>query len=439
MRAGRVLITTLAVAGALPLATGMAHGQSADQRALQRQIDELRRALDQQQQTIRTLEGRLQALQAEQADAARMTAETARKTEEARALVVDRPLVAATSPKVKLAISGQVNRAVLFADNGDKHDVFHVDNDASSTRVRFTGEGAVTPDLTIGSQIEIEFQSNASNVVAFGQDNAGGFSPGDGDTLNERKYEFYIDSKDLGRLWIGQGDPASNGTSEIDLSGTEGTAYSSLQDMGGGLAFADGGDGAPPTIGQVFNNFDGRTRDDRVRYDTPKVLGLQASASLIENDIWDVALRYGQEFAGTKVAAALAYSDQDARFDFEQINGSASVLLPFGLNLTGAAGIRLLSGPRDGEDDPIFLYGKLGYLMSPLAVGKTALAVDVGYNEDVAREGDEAFMYGAYAVQNIDAAATELYVGVRNFELERRNVGDLDNILTVWSGARVKF
>jgi len=37
--------------------------------------------------------------------------------------------------------------------------------------------------------------------------------------FTERKLEIYFDSKRLGRLWLGQGDTASNGTSEVDLSG----------------------------------------------------------------------------------------------------------------------------------------------------------------------------------------------------------------------------
>lgn len=435
MRVGRFLVVLLSTAGSLPLAAGMAYGQE----SLQRQVDDLRRLLEQQQQTIRALETRLQELQGQQTRATESAQRAEQKAEEARKVVADKPLITSTAPKVKLSLSGQANRAVLFADNGDVHDVFHVDNDTSSTRVRFLGEGVVNSDVTIASQIELEFQSNASNVVAFGQDGATGFAAGNSDTVNERKLEFYIDSKSLGRLWVGQGDPASNNASEVDLSGTEVSGYSSIPDIGGGLAFSDGDDGTGPTIGQVFNNFDGRTRDDRIRYDTPRFLGLQASASAIENDIWDVALRYTQEFAGTKVAAAIAYSDQDERFDFDQINGSASVLLPFGLNLTGAAGVRMLSGDRGDDDDPIFLYGKLGYLFSPFDFGKTALAVDLGYNEDVAQEGDEAIVYGAYAVQNLDAAATELYVGVRNFELDRDDASSFDDILAIWSGARVKF
>ncbi len=43
--------------------------------------------------------------------------------------------------KVKLSISGHVNRALMLADDGGQLDLFHVDNDTEPTLVNFTGSG----------------------------------------------------------------------------------------------------------------------------------------------------------------------------------------------------------------------------------------------------------------------------------------------------------
>lgn len=51
---------------------------------------------------------------------------------------------------------------------------------------------------------------------------------------------------------------------------------------------------------------------------------------------------------------------------------------------------------------------------------------------------DEFTSYGAFVVQNIDRAGTELYLGVRNHELDRP-AANFDDILAVLAGARVKF
>ena len=58
--------------------------------------------------------------------------------------------------------------------------------------------------------------------------------------------------------------------------------------------------------------------------------------------------------------------------------------------------------------------------------------------DDPAATGDEFTSYGIFVVQKIDKIATELYLGVRNHELDR--VGqNFDDIFAVLGGARIKF
>ena len=85
---------------------------------------------------------------------------------------------------VKLVLSGQVNRGALIVDDGAKSHTFHVDNDNSSTRIRLIGEGRFNEDLKVGSQIEVEFESNSSAAV--NQFNDRGVGP---DDFNQRKLE----------------------------------------------------------------------------------------------------------------------------------------------------------------------------------------------------------------------------------------------------------
>src|SRR3990170_4024302 len=55
---------------------------------------------------------------------------------------------------IEVKLSGQVNRGVMFVDDGVQSDAFHVDNDNSSTRFRFTGTGEVSPGLKAGLVFE---------------------------------------------------------------------------------------------------------------------------------------------------------------------------------------------------------------------------------------------------------------------------------------------
>jgi len=97
--------------------------------------------------------------------------------------------------------------------------------------------------------IEVQFESNSTAAIRIDQDGSAGPN-----NFTERKLELYVDSKRFGRLWAGQGDTASNGTSEVDLSGTSVVAYSGIADMAGGIAFSDN-NVLGPRIGQVFSNF----------------------------------------------------------------------------------------------------------------------------------------------------------------------------------------
>lgn len=152
-------------------------------------------------------------------------------------LVLIAAALLAVSPAnaVDFAISGQINRAALYADDGHTAKWFFVDNDNSSTRFRFTGSNDFEKDWKVGIVWEVEMQSNPSNNMNMDLT---------GDTtdvhFDERKMEFWVGNA-WGKAWLGQGDMASNGTSEVDLSGTDVAAYSSVGDVGGGFFFQDNG------------------------------------------------------------------------------------------------------------------------------------------------------------------------------------------------------
>ncbi|MGI9437174.1 MAG: hypothetical protein ACR2Q4_20470 [Geminicoccaceae bacterium] len=347
--------------------------------------------------------------------------------------------MASGSDQVRLTLSGQVNRGILITDDGNNTDAFFVDNDNSSTRVRLLGDANLTDDISVGSVIEVQFESNSTAAVS--QDNQSNVGP---NNFTERKLEVFADSKSFGRLWLGQGDTASNGTSEQDLSGVSVIGYSSVADLAGGIQFADGGGNLTGvTIGDTFSNLDGLSRDDRVRYDTPEYYGTKLSAAAIADDRYDIALRYGRKLLGAhEFKAAIAYSNASSEFD--SVNGSASVLLGGyvpGVNLTIAAGSRNFE--EQGRDDATFFYGKLGYLTQFKGtligdLGETGFAVDYYDGADIDTNGDESASFGLLAVQNVDAIGTEVYAGARNYSLDRQGQS-FDDVRALLFGVRVKF
>ena len=348
---------------------------------------------------------------------------------------------------VDFKISGQINRAVLWGDNGNNDDIKFVDNDNSSTRFRFTGSNTFNDIWTVGIVWENQMESNSSSDTGGG---AGVIDIGDnGDsgnvTFTERKMEFYVEHKAFGKLSLGQGDTASNGTSEVDLSGTDVVNYSSIVDMAGGFSFRDDNDnrildsGANNTfIADVFSNYDGLSRRDRIRYDTPTFYGFYASTSYMNGQTYDFALRSAHEWEGFgKLAAAIAYvPGNNQRDDYRQFNGSISFLHNSGLNLTFSHGRRDFD-TRNSDDGKNY-YGKLGY-----KAGKWALSVDYTYSENVDQDDDEATSIGTAAVWNI-WDSVEFYGSYRWHDLDRGNLdpantSNAENISAVMIGGRVKF
>jgi len=81
--------------------------------------------------------------------------------------------------KIKLAISGQIDRGALYFDDGAENNLFNVDNGNSTTRIRFIGTAKPDDDLTISTNLEFDLCSNASDRIDQTQENTGV----DGDTL----------------------------------------------------------------------------------------------------------------------------------------------------------------------------------------------------------------------------------------------------------------
>ena len=346
---------------------------------------------------------------------------------------------------VDFKISGQINRAILWGDNGNDDDIKFVDNDNSSTRFRFTGSNEFDEDWKVGIVWEVEMQSNDSSDTEIDIGENGDTSDVD---FNERKMEFYVNHNRFGRVWLGQGDTASNGTSEVDLSGTDVVNYSSIEDMAGGFTFRDDDDnpigngdgtGAAVSIGSAFSNFDGFSRRDRIRYDTPKFGPVYFSASYMNGQSWDVAGRFAYQWEGFgKLAAAAHYTAADTQRDpYDQYSGSASFLHDSGINITLSAGARNDVEGRD--EDPYNIYGKLGYKWR-----KWAFSVDYTYSEHVGADDDEAQSAAVAAVWNI-WESVQFYGSYRWHELDRDadqrdpGVGSAEDIHAVMIGGRVKF
>lgn len=400
-------------------------------------LEQLQRLVADQQKQLDKLQSQIDSFQATaikaeaQAREAKVAADEAKTSAETPA----GNMVASGNERVKLAVSGQINRAVNLIDDGDETALYFVDNEASNSRVRFVGTVKVDEDLTIGSRLETALAPNESTTVSqiSGQDDRD-----DNDFIDLRYAEVSLAGSRFGKLYFGKGDTASNNTAEVDLSGTDVVQYAKIGDIADAMLFREsaGNELTEVRVGNVFNDFDGLSRRSRVRYDLPAFHGFTLAGSVISDSRWDTALTWSGSGYGLKAGAAAAVAALNTATSENQYDGSFSVLHEStGLNFTFSAGTR----DGDSGDDPYNLWGKVGWLTDFCPLGKTAFALDYAHTGNLPAEGDEGDSVGLAVVQNFAEYGTELYLQFRQYALERQTGADVSDINMGTIGARVKF
>ena len=340
-------------------------------------------------------------------------------------------IVTSGQDRVKLAISGQVNRAVNIVDDGKDTEAYFVDNDNSESRVRFDGTGKLSDDLTLGSRIELTIAPNK----------AGGVSQVDKDNNNDfdqRITEVFLDSNRFGKLSLGKGHTASYGSASQDLSRTDVISYAEISDTAGGMLFRQKNDGTLTNVRilDAFQAFNGLSRKNRARYDTPAFYGFRLAGSAISDERYDAALYWGGQGYGFKATGAAAVADPNQDNTDFQYDGSFSLLHEnTGLNLTLSAGML----DRDNQDDAQNFYGKLGWRKRFFSLGETAFAVDYTRSLNLPTEDDDGYSVGVAAVQQLENYGTEIYGLYRLHSLDRDAAPSVDDISVVSFGTRVKF
>ena len=271
-------------------------------------------------------------------------------------------------------VYGQLNRAVMYWDDGVSTGTYAVDNETSSSRLGVVGKHRFLGELTAGYRVEIDSRATLSSEVSDG-DPWGDLSDG---AIRLRHAYWYVEDNKLGRLTLGQQSPATDDITLINLGSEMNDAalhynnnFGIWLNMGSGLI-------TDLKWGQIAHNVDS-LRGVFARYDTPVMKGVILSAAAGDDGIWDVGARYKADWSPFRFAAGVGYMDNPER-RFRDVRGSASLIHdPTGLYASVAGGVR---------DDDIsilgangqahFHYLQLGISRRWLPYGKTTLYADYG-------------------------------------------------------------
>ena len=330
-------------------------------------------------------------------------------------------LLPAGANAFEITLSGQVNRLIMNVDNGEKNGVVNADNSASGTRVRVKGHGDVGNDLTAGLYYEYQLQSNPSDKItadSLDSDGIGG-DVGAGDNFSNRNANIWVKGN-FGKVTLGKGSGAADGSTEVDKSGTTVIQYTSASgDILSSMEYGDSG----VTVGDSRSGFDGLSRNDNIRYDAAAG-DFSFAGSYGNGDKKELGAGYKMDNLEVRVAwwdeASSGDGDRGAAI-------SASWEAENGINLTGA--YSGTDASDDGADDPTNIYLKLGY-----KTGKSAYGIDWSETQDLG-PGDGSSVSLAWVYMPM--SGVEVYASYRVESLD--DVDGEDDIDALVGGARVKF
>ena len=267
--------------------------------------------------------------------------------------------------RVSLTVYGQVNEGILWWDDGEETNAYVVTNENSRTRFGFRGDATISPEWKAGYLLEVGVRiANSADVNQFADDLVSGSA-----ALDLRHSAWWIESNRLGRLWVGHTSMATDGITEINLSNAAQIGAPDVNNWGGGmflrldngtLLAVGGGDLVAglrwrDILSQANANVGDGDRRNLVRYVSPTWEGFTFSWSWGEDDFWDAALRYANEWNGVRVAAGIGYQ--------QWTDGDAFAVVPDDIfGITGASVTRTGSfNDRGCADldfvDPVFAIG----------------------------------------------------------------------------------
>jgi hypothetical protein len=400
--------------------------------------------------------------------------------------------------KVSLTISGYINEAVMFWDDGQESNAYVVTNDSGRTRVRFRGAAKINSDWEAGYRLELGFRSARSDRVDQGGfDSLGGALRGNqpGSAIDVRYSEWYLKSKTFGEVHVGYTETASQDATEANVSQTASIAKNSDPEdhIAGFRLRAKGVNGAASLSGLEWRRLikdDGSqagdgARGQTVHYLTPSVAGFQLHASWGNDDFWDVGLKLKGDYGDFSVKGALSYARmtnanggplncietrgpvRDA--ECQQLGGSLSAKhKPTGVFFAFGAGWyedeQINAQGQDGESH--FYAAQAGIEQNWTGLGLTTLYGEyfthtTGFNDRTVAAGDainsfagasnifesDVDVIGGGIIQGIDAAAMRVYVVYRHFEADVRltngvtiqNSNALEDVDVFVAGGLIEF
>jgi len=337
--------------------------------------------------------------------------------------------------KNSLTISGQVVRTLFYADDGQSSATLHSGGAVTGSRLRWIAKGTVSETVTTGAMIEMDVpgsNNEASLTLNDGirPDNATEGASAVSWTI--RQQFVWVNHKRMGKLSLGQTNTASNGRSETTFSGVNMAADSGGVTYGKGIRFIETSNAtksiSATAVNAVFTNLDGRSRNDVLRYDTPRFGGMALAVSAITGGDWDVGADYRAKAGAIKVRIQAQYNNTSASSGTAEGTWSMSGAALHDSGLNGAISFGRQENKAAGQDDePKYVDFDIGYRAKILATGPTNFSLNVQHSDSVSANNSEARSVGVSAAQIFSSIGASMAVTYKNYSFDT-DTGTFDDI-----------
>lgn len=370
--------------------------------------------------------------------------------------------------KVSLTISGWINEAVFFWDDGNERNAYVATNSLEQSRVKFSGEAKISDDWAAGYTLEIGVWGSAWKGVdaetAAGTD---GTITKTTNGLLVRKSNWFLKSKSYGKFTVGLDGTATYHLLD-DADATVTRNYADAEAAAVALAsFVEVNTGNKWT--DYMGGFNGATpgqsgRRNVVRYDSPTLAGFVVTAAWGEDDMWDAALTYKGEIGDFKILAKAGYGEStDPTINKGRCAvgtgdcqwwGVAGTIqhAPTGIYVYAGYGADQidLKAAQAGEDDSSDTwFVQAGIESKIVPIGKTTFFGEYRHDDvglSAKATSSDLDFWAAGVIQSIDAAAMDLYVIYRQASGDVTDaagspagVTELEDFSVVMTGARIQF
>jgi len=345
--------------------------------------------------------------------------------------------------KNKLQVSGQVVRALWYADDGEHSHLFNTDGNTAHTRVRWVASGSINENVTAGATIEHDIGlSNTTATANFGGSTDGGDSNTDTTTFGIRFQYVWVNHKKFGKISLGNTDGAANGNSEATLAGI-GLGTPNAQWQGTAINFLETGTTATGsstgvTVGAVTSNLDFTSRTDVIRYDTPNFMGFTAAATLSGAGTGEIGARYSGKIGPVNIVATVGYTEMSSTagaggtgvgalgtdtLDYI-LAGALALRHDSGLNASVHGGKAPLDNTGATRGTPNFWAVQGGYQAKIFKVGNTNMRVVYNQSKQINARGSQGETWGIDVMQYFNAVGATVSLSYRNYDYQNDRIGD---------------